>query len=97
MKRRIYGLCALSVLLFASVSQAIEPSTVVPGSEAATDQGLAAGAAEDTLGACMARIPKEATIGQRMIAEQSCWRDQNHREPFDSVPGARKIHDSHHG
>jgi hypothetical protein len=51
---------------------------------------MAAGAAEDTLAACMARKPKEAIIGQRMIAEEGCWRDQNHREPFESVPGARK-------
>lgn len=97
MRRNIYGLSVLSVLLFASVSQATELSTVVPGSEPTTDREMAAGAAEDTLGACMARIPKEATIGQRMIAEQGCWRDQNHREPFESVPGARKIRHSQKG
>ena len=95
MRRRIFGLCAfLLVLVFASVSQATELSRGVPGSEAATERGMAAGAAEDTLGACMARIPKDATIGQRMIAEQGCWRDQNDREPFESVPGSRKIRDS---
>jgi hypothetical protein len=97
MRRNIYGLSVLSVLLFASVSQATELSTVVPGSEPTTDREMAAGAAEDTLGACMARIPKEATIGQRMIAEQGCWRDQNEREPFESVPGARKIRGSQNG
>jgi hypothetical protein len=97
MRRRMYGACTLSVLVFASVSQATEPSTVVPGAEAATERGMAAGSAEDTLGACMARIPKEATIGQRMIAEQGCWRDQNDREPFESVPGARKTRDSQKG
>ena len=97
MRRNIYGLFALSVLLFVPVTQATEPSTVVPNSEAATDRETAADAAEDTLGACMARIPKEATLGQRMVAEQSCWRDQNRREPFESVPGARKIRYSQKG
>jgi hypothetical protein len=37
----------------------------------------------------MARIPKDATIGQVMIAEQGCWRDENDRNPIKSVPGAR--------
>jgi hypothetical protein len=31
---------------------------------------------EDSLNACMARIPKDATAGQRMLAEESCRRDQ---------------------
>lgn len=37
---------------------------------------VASGAVEDTLNACMARIPKDATAGQRMLAEESCRRDQ---------------------
>jgi hypothetical protein len=37
----------------------------------------------------MARIPKDASIGQRMIAEQSCWRDENDRQPFRSEPDTR--------
>ncbi len=37
---------------------------------------IASGAVEDTLSACMARIPKDATPGQRMLAEESCRRDQ---------------------
>ena len=102
MRTRMYGLCALLVLVFASVSQATSnttssASTVAPGSEATTERGMAAGAAEDTLGACMARIPKDASIGQRMIAEQGCWRDQNDREPFESVPGSLKIRHSQKG
>ncbi len=36
----------------------------------------AAGAAGDSLEACMARIPKDGSIGQRMLAEESCKRDQ---------------------
>jgi hypothetical protein len=43
------------------------------------------------LKACMARIPKDASIGQRMTAEQSCGRDERDRNPFLAVPGARSI------
>lgn len=37
---------------------------------------IASGAVEDTLSACMARIPKDASAGQRLLAEESCRRDQ---------------------
>ncbi|SPP64747.1 hypothetical protein [Nitrospira lenta] len=40
---------------------------------------VAAGAVEDNLNACMARIPKDASNGQRMLAEESCRRDQANR------------------
>ncbi|MCC6141297.1 MAG: hypothetical protein IT389_11880 [Nitrospira sp.] len=40
---------------------------------------VAAGAVEDNLKACMARIPKDASGGQRMLAEESCNRDQANR------------------
>ena len=59
------------------------------GPAAITEPNAAAGAVEDTLQACMARIPKDASIGQRMIAEQSCWRDENDRQPFRADPDAR--------
>jgi hypothetical protein len=36
----------------------------------------ASGSAGDTLEACAARIPKDASDGQRMLAEESCRRDQ---------------------
>jgi hypothetical protein len=67
-----------------------EPAIVVPGPHANTGGDLAAGAAEDTLDACRARIPNDASIGQVMIAEQSCWRDENERKPIQAVPGARR-------
>jgi hypothetical protein len=35
-----------------------------------------AGTQGDSLMACMARIPTDATAGQRMLAEESCKRDQ---------------------
>lgn len=36
---------------------------------------IAAGVEEETLDTCLARIPKDATAGQRMLAEQTCRRD----------------------
>ena len=65
------------------------PATRAPGSDTTNEPRIAAGAGEDTLKACMARIPKNASIGQRMIAEQSCGRDESDRKPFLAVPGAR--------
>lgn len=41
---------------------------------------IAAGSVEDSLKACMSRIPSDASEGQRMIAEQSCERDQANRK-----------------
>lgn len=50
---------------------AARASVVDPETAAATSRG-AAGHAGDTLEACLARIPKDASAGQRMIAEDSC-------------------------
>ena len=36
---------------------------------------IAAGVEEETLNTCIARIPQDATAGQRMLAEQTCRRD----------------------
>lgn len=36
---------------------------------------IAAGVEEETLNTCLARIPQDATVGQRMLAEQTCRRD----------------------
>jgi hypothetical protein len=48
---------------------------------------VASGAVEDSLKACLARIPKVATAGQRMIAEQGCERDEDERQAMRAVPG----------
>ena len=40
---------------------------------------VASGAVEDTQSDCLTRIPKDATAGQRMLAEDSCKRDQKSR------------------
>jgi len=92
--------CAVLLLFAASLvsvsAQAADspPVTRAPGSDTTIttiEPRIAVGAVEDTLKACMARIPKDASIGQRMIAEQSCGRDESDRKPFTVVPGARNI------
>ena len=49
---------------------------VVGAATAKSGDRAASGTQGDTLDACMARIPKDATSGQRMLAEESCRRDQ---------------------
>jgi hypothetical protein len=41
----------------------------------------------DSLDACLARIPSDATAGQRMFAEQTCQRDADNRSAIMAVPG----------
>jgi hypothetical protein len=48
---------------------------------------VASGAVEDNQAACMARVPKDATAGQRMMAKQSCDRDSENRKSIEAVPG----------
>ncbi len=47
---------------------------------------VASGAAEDTLKACMARIPAFASAGQHMLAEQSCAGEEEARKALRSAP-----------
>lgn len=47
----------------------------------------AVGSVEDSLKACLARIPKDASAGQRMFAEESCQRDEQNRKAIQAVPG----------
>jgi hypothetical protein len=56
---------------------------LAPGGELSV---LASGAAEDTLKACMARIPGVASAGQRMLAEQTCAGEEETRKVIRSAP-----------
>lgn len=47
---------------------------------------VAAGAVEDTLLACLARIPRDASAGQRMLAEQSCQQNEATRTQTQAAP-----------
>jgi hypothetical protein len=63
--------------------QAVRNAVVGVGT-AATTSAAAAGHADDSLQACLARIPSDASAGQRMVAEQSCQRDEAARR---AAPG----------
>lgn len=43
-------------------------------------------AIEDTLKACLDRIPKDASAGQRMLAEQRCQQDEGTRKVVQAAP-----------
>jgi hypothetical protein len=48
---------------------------------------VSTGTQGDTLEACLARIPGNASDGQRMLATFSCERDAKVRTSIDAVPG----------
>ena len=80
---------ALLMWLFAGPSQAGDQPTGVAAASSATEASgvVASGSVEDTLQACLARIPKDASTGQRLIAVQSCDRDETARKSIQAVPG----------
>lgn len=47
---------------------------------------LASDAVEDTLKACLARIPGDASAGQRLLAEQSCEGEEETRRSIEAAP-----------
>ncbi len=47
---------------------------------------MAAGAVQDTLKACLARIPKDASAGQQMMAEQGCEQEDAARKLSQVAP-----------
>lgn len=83
------------------VSSLVLALCLLPGSTHAEDQPsgeavpsvsseelgkIAAGSAKDTLKACLARIPKDASAGQRMLAEQNCEREERARKESQAAP-----------
>ena len=70
----------------ASAAEKASPALAAPAA-AATKNAIAAGSTEDSLQACLARIPKDATARQRTVAEQSCRRDEGDRKPFQATGG----------
>jgi hypothetical protein len=68
---------------YAAGSPQASPAQTGPSS----GKAVAAGAVEDSLAACLARIPKDASVGQRLIAEQSCRRDDGDRQPVKASGG----------
>jgi hypothetical protein len=68
-------------------AQAADPQ--VKGAEGSVPVGersiQTSGIAENTIKACMARIPEVATAGQRMLAEQSCAAEEDVRKAIRSA------------
>ena len=84
-------LWTVSLVPWLAQAEERSPDKTFEQADPTTEPKTAVGSAEDSLQACMGRIPKDASIGQRMIAEQSCHRDESDREPFEVVTGARMI------
>ena len=70
----LMGCLVASAILPTGESQAAEPRTRESAAPIATGEMnvMASGSVEDTLKLCLARIPKDASAGQRLLAEQSC-------------------------
>ena len=89
------GVVVLTVVLFAALSlgstQPVHAADLLVeravGFAPLAERGvMASGAVEDTLKACMARIPALASAGQRMLAEQSCAGEDEVRKALRSAP-----------
>jgi hypothetical protein len=85
----------LMVVLFAALL--IRPTQVAQAADPRVERAMdfapigargvmASGAAEDSLKACMARIPEVASVGQRMLAEQTCAGEEQTRKVLQSAP-----------
>ena len=77
----IWGLSALATQA-ADQPSGGSPPIVVTGEPAM----IAAGAVQDTQKACLARIPKDGSSGQRMLAKQSCKQDEGTRKASQDAP-----------
>lgn len=66
-------------------NQQLKGAVIVPPKDRFGD--ISPGAAEDTLKACLARIPEQATVGQRMLAEQTCEREEAIRKTYQGIRG----------
>ncbi|MBH0197503.1 MAG: hypothetical protein HP494_18395 [Nitrospira sp.] len=82
------GLFAVLSIQSVQAVQAVDPLVKRTLALAPVGEGnaLASGAAEDTLKACMARIPVVASVGQRMLAEQTCRGQEETRKAIQSAP-----------
>ena len=77
----MFGVIALLGMLVGSCAsdEMMESSPSGGGTTSTSTKNIdrvASGAVEDNSNACMARIPKDASAGQRLLAEESCRRDQ---------------------
>jgi hypothetical protein len=79
--------CSLLTVACATENTGADATTSTP-QQTQTDETSSAlantisGVQKDTLQACVKRIPSDATAGQRMLAEQSCQRDEATRKQY---------------
>ena len=85
--RQIVILTSLVLIPWLSALAAESPpaKTPPPGSTVGRAD-VAAGSVEDTLKDCLARIPKDGSAGQRMLAEQSCKTAEGTRKGDNAAP-----------
>ena len=76
-------ICGLPAL---ATQAADQPSGGSPPVVVTGEPGTMAGGVEDTLKACLARIPTDATAGQRMLATQSCAQYEGTRKVSQDAP-----------
>jgi hypothetical protein len=62
------------------------PAKTPPPVSTVGQANVAAGSVEDTLKDCLARIPKDGSTGQRMLAEQSCETAEGTRKLDNAAP-----------
>ena len=75
MKQVVFIGCLVASAVLPTVQghAADPPAKELPASLATGEMNvMASGSVEDTLKLCLARIPKDASVGQRLLAEQSC-------------------------
>ena len=75
-------ICGLPAL----ATQADQPSGGSPPVVLTGEPATMAAGVEDTLKACLARIPKGGSSGQRMLAKQSCNQDEGTRKASQDAP-----------
>ncbi|HEY5627488.1 MAG TPA: hypothetical protein VIR79_06045 [Nitrospira sp.] len=89
MKRLVLLALVLTIGMWAAPSiyaaDALVKGAMVQVSTGALDR-QASGAVEDSLKACMARIPATASAGQRMMAEQTCAGEEEIRKVVRDDP-----------
>jgi hypothetical protein len=76
---RVFGVIVLLGVMVGGCASEGTVGSSGTGSASATTKNIdlvASGAVEDTSNACLARIPNDASAGQKMLAEESCRRDQ---------------------
>lgn len=75
---------SLPILPLHAADQSVERPMMLAPTEAL--RLLASGSAEDTLKACLARIPDGATYGQRLLAEETCKDEETTRTLIPLAP-----------